>query len=393
MCDSKEYYIALFRVTPARAAWVFLVCLGALILSCDEVERHNALTFFFDGVPPLSGAELEGGLFDPSSPELEQAGQKPAWYVHEPRKDCSNCHRKQRPGGFSAQTYLIAPVPQLCLKCHTDPAASASFVHGPVAVGQCLFCHNPHTSKVKHLLREAESKLCYLCHDTSMIELIPAHLTQQTSACTDCHYPHAGPTKALLKESPSQTEYESGSGKTTGTAAQEDIGLVKVKDVEKLSTPPETEDKTVEERRHLFEVFWQVSRLIEQGELQKAREYLEAITDSELLTEDERGKIENVLSLIDEALANGAGQPQNGPGATAPEAADKSDGSAAKRIEEVADLYYRSMAYYRDGQLVRAREGFVKVLSSGLIPTAMENTIRGYIADIDRTLARGNQGR
>ncbi|MHC4679023.1 MAG: cytochrome c3 family protein, partial [Planctomycetota bacterium] len=148
------------------------------------------------------------------------------------------------------------------------------------AVGQCLLCHNPHRSKVEHLLREAEPKLCYSCHDMSMIGLIPAHLTEQTSACTDCHYPHAGPARALLKEASSQTESEPGGDKTAGAAAQKDIGLVKVPDVEKLSTPPETEDKTAEKRRRLFEVFWEVSRLIEKGELQKAREYIEAIKDS-----------------------------------------------------------------------------------------------------------------
>ncbi|MHC4679024.1 MAG: cytochrome c3 family protein [Planctomycetota bacterium] len=143
--------MALFRVTPACAALVLLVCLGALVLSCDEVERHNALTFFFDGVAPLSGEQLQGGLFDPNSSELEQAGQRPAWYVHEPRKDCSNCHRKQRPGGFSTLTYLIAPVPQLCQKCHTDrPSANVCSVtiHTEAKSNTCLERRNPSSATV-----------------------------------------------------------------------------------------------------------------------------------------------------------------------------------------------------------------------------------------------------
>lgn len=389
MCGSRAYYGKLLRVTPTRVGVVLLVCLGGLVLSCDEVERHKALTFFFDGVPPLGGAEFDHGPFDSNSSEQEQAGQRPTWYVHEPVKDCSNCHRKQRPQSLSSQTHLIAPVPQLCWKCHTDPTTSASFVHGPVAVGQCLFCHNQHRSKIEHLLIKAQPNLCYLCHDRSMIELIPAHLTQQTSACTDCHYPHAGPTKALLRGPIPPAEHEPGSGKLTSPAAQKDIGLMKVPDIEQLPMPPKVEDKTSEERKNLFEVFWKVSRLIEQGELQKAKEHLETIRDSELLTKEERDKIENVLSLIDEASANRAEQPQNGQGTTT----EENDDSAAKRTQEVADLYYRSMAFYRDGQLVRAREGFVKVLNSGLIPAAMETTIRSYIADIDRTLARDHQGR
>lgn len=379
------------RRTPIHLGWVLLVCLAVLVLSCDEIERHRVLTFFFDGVPPLGGAGFEGEPFDANPVGLEQTGQKPAWYVHEPQKDCTNCHRKQSMGGFSPQTRLIAPAPQLCYKCHDDPTVSASFVHGPVAVGQCLFCHNPHRSKVEHLLREAEPKLCYLCHDVSMIELIPAHLTQQTSACTDCHNPHAGPVKALLKGAAPETEREPGSDKRIGTAAQEDMSLLKKPQIEEPPKPSQTDDKTAQEREKLFEVFWKVSRLIEQGKLQEARGHLEAIKDSKALTEDERAKIENVLRLMDDVSTNGGPKPQNQQGAAAPGAAQKSDDAAAKRRQEVADLYYRSMAYYRDGQLGRARDGFVEVLNSGLIPAEMENTVRGYIADIDRRLARDNQ--
>jgi TolA-binding protein len=94
---------------------------------------------------------------------------------------------------------------------------------------------------------------------------------------------------------------------------------------------------------------------------------------------------------MDSLPANDAGKPQSGQVGAAPGAAQKDEDSAAKRQKEVADLYYRSMAYYRDGQLGRARDGFVQVLSSGLIPPEMQNTIRAYIADIDRTLARENQ--
>ncbi len=384
------------RGTPVQIGWVLLVCLAALVLSCDEMERHRVLTFFFDGVPPVGSEGFEGEPFDANSAGLEQPGQKPAWYVHEPQKDCTNCHRRQSMGGFSSQTRLIAPAPQLCYKCHDDPTVLASFVHGPVAVGQCLFCHNPHRSKVEHLLREAEPKLCYLCHDASMIELIPAHLTQQTSACTDCHYPHSGPTKSLLKGAPAQTEPE---GKKTGTPVQPDMSPVKAPQIEEPPRPPQTVDKPAQDRKELLDVFWKVSRLIEQGKLQEARGCLEAIKDNKALTQDELAKIQNVLKLIDEVSANGGakpgegkqGKPQSEQGVTAPGGTGKSDDSAAGRRQEVADLYYRSMAYYRDGQLRRARDGFVEVLNSRLIPMEMENTIRNYVADIDRKLAGDTQ--
>lgn len=371
--------------------WVLLVCLAAMILSCDEIERHRTLTFFFDGVPPPGGEGFEEEPFDANSAEPQQQGQKPAWYVHEPQKDCTNCHRRQSMGGFSSQTRLIAPAPQLCYKCHDDPTVSAAFVHGPAAVSQCLFCHNPHRSKVEHLLREAEPKLCYLCHDASMIELIPAHLTQQTSACTDCHYPHSGPTKSLLKGAPEETQREPSPGPKAVTPPQESISPITAPKVEEPPKPPQTEDTAVQERKKLLDTFWKVSRLIEQGKLQEARGYLDAIKDSKSLTEDERRKIADVLKLIDDVSTKGEAKPQSEQGVTAPGTAEKSQEQAAKQRQEVADLYYRSMAYYRDGQLRRARDGFVEVLNSRLIPAEMENTIRSYVADIDRKLAGDTQ--
>jgi hypothetical protein len=44
------------------------------------------------------------------------------------------------------------------------------------------------------------------------------------------------------------------------------------------------------------------------------------------------------------------------------------------------------MEFYRAGQLIRAREGFVTVLESGLIPADMAKSIRGYLLDIDNKL-------
>ncbi len=67
----------------------------------------------------------------------------------------------------------------------------------------------------------------------------------------------------------------------------------------------------------------------------------------------------------------------------------------AQRLQEtkaVADLYYLSMDQYRAGRLEEARAGFVKVIASGLIPPPMEETLKGYIRDIDARLARQRSG-
>ena len=281
------------RYGPASVGFALLVFFVIFIESCDKVERHKVLDYFFDGVPPLDQVPFEAEPFNPNAEQFNQMGQPPAWYIQEPVKNCTNCHHWPKRRSFSTETYLIAPVPKLCYKCHPDFTASASFVHGPVAVGQCLFCHNdpPHRSKNKHLLKEPEPKLCYLCHDVSMIELIPAHLPGQTSACTDCHNPHSGPNKALLKGASTETQIE-------------EEKPVKEPPIEKPAMTPEQRERLSRQKR------------------------------------------------------------------------------------EIAELYYQSMEWYRTGELVRARDGFVKVLKSGLIPAAMADTLRAHIADIDRRLGQ-----
>lgn len=382
MRDSKKHNVVSFRMGPASVGVVLLAGLGASVLSCDEVERHQMLTFFLDGVPPAGSRNLEEELINSNSQEPEPGGQEPVWYVHEPRKDCANCHQKQRTGRFSTQTRLLATVPKLCHNCHPDYTAGALFVHGPVAVGQCLFCHNPHKSKIKHLLNGPEPKLCYLCHDVRMIELIPAHLAQQTSACTDCHNPHAGSTKALLKGAFSQMAGAPADGRMTSATVQDNVAPVKERSAEAARGPSGTADQAALERQNMFEVFWQVSRLIEQGDLKKARAQLEALKDNKALTPEEREKILNVLRLMNSASTGGK---PNGSGTKS----EKSGDLMSKQEREVADLYYRSIAFYRDGQLTKAKEGFIEVLKRGLIPDPMAETIRRYMLDIDLRLAQG----
>jgi hypothetical protein len=50
------------------------------------------------------------------------------------------------------------------------------------------------------------------------------------------------------------------------------------------------------------------------------------------------------------------------------------------------------MTQYRAGELAQARTGFLQVVESHLIPPQMEQTIQGYIKDIDARLGRGPGG-
>ncbi|UCG56712.1 MAG: hypothetical protein JSU70_17830 [Phycisphaerales bacterium] len=75
-------------------------------------------------------------------------------------------------------------------------------------------------------------------------------------------------------------------------------------------------------------------------------------------------------------------EPTKGPGR------ESAENQMLERQKAVAELYYRSMALYRGGKLQEAREGFLKVAESGLIPAPMAKTVRGYIAEIDSALAK-----
>lgn len=181
------------NISKSLCMGTFVLLLLLLTISCDKVKRHKVLTFFFDGVPPLGLAYL-----DPNSAEfaeaqkLQQAAQKGS--KHDTGEDCDFCH-----GGGTASVELVANPPELCYSCHENENASSAYVHGPVTVGDCLFCHMPHESSNLHLLIKKIPDLCYMCHDVEAIKLIDNHSTELYSICNNCHGSHAGSEKYFLK--------------------------------------------------------------------------------------------------------------------------------------------------------------------------------------------------
>jgi predicted CXXCH cytochrome family protein len=374
----KDYYIVLFRARPTLVGLTLLVFFGVFIISCDEVEHYKTLTFFFDGVPPLGQEGLQKELVNSNFQESTQTRPKQLWYVHGSKKDCDFCHERLWEFG---RVEFVKLLPELCYHCHTDYTVSAAFVHGPVAVGQCLFCHEHSKSKNEHLLKEPEPKLCYQCHDISTIELIPAHFTNQQFACTGCHNAHVSPVKALLKGASSQTNDKLNRAKAINKAIQDHIQVAKEQNEKEFFDRAETTRTTRLERKSLLQVFRTVSKLVEQGEIQKARAYLEKFKDSNAFTDEERRKIVQVLKLMDIAMHSMAYAITTTEGELEkvkhqrpvteeklkepPADHEKSNDQLSKLKKEIAELYYRSIEFYQAGQLEKAREGFVKVLKSG----------------------------
>ncbi|NOR66791.1 MAG: hypothetical protein GQ528_05495, partial [Woeseiaceae bacterium] len=292
----------LSRTVSTSVGLVLLIPLAVFVVSCDHTRRYEIMTFFFDGIDAPESQRLADRLADPNSPTLAQVPQEPIWYVHEPRKDCTNCHDTAKQSKSPGQLYLTAPVPKLCYDCHDDRTVSAKYVHGPVAVGQCLECHDHHKSRVKHLLKEAEPNVCYFCHDADAIAAIPAHLVGQPSACTDCHNPHASLERPLLKEGVRKVN-----GDPNVSAALPDYLRVARQQEEKASAgQSQTAPATAFESDSLYQILWTVSKLIEQGELRKARAYLEEFKDNKAFTDQERERISQVLSMMDRAAGGPA---------------------------------------------------------------------------------------
>jgi len=383
MHKPARYGVALLRTIP------FLVGSGLTIMflllaSCDEAERHEVLTFFFDGVPPLHG---ETSAAVPTARKEEKTAGSPAagWTVHEPVKDCTQCHGEQRGKGFAGKVRLMAEVPQLCYRCHKEFSTLESWVHGPVATGDCLLCHEPHKTKTEFLLRKPVPQLCYQCHDVQAIRTIAKHAEEAYSRCIDCHEGHAGATKGLLRaaflEQPAGLEYQSEihRRKYEASLRKARSGLTQGQD---------------------FLTFCRtILDFLDGGQLWPARAYLEVLLGSNLVLETEKPGITELLRQITALHARGpAGDPNSPEGQALSDIAQRA-AAALRAIREqrsaqdrdMAETYYRSIKQFHAGQFTEARDGFRQVLGASSLPRPMKDTAQTYLERIEQTLKQSQQ--
>ena len=110
----------------------------------------------------------------------------------------------------------MVPAEQLCVRCHELGAAKA-YVHGPLASGGCLVCHDPHRSANRFLLVSASDSFCLQCHERAGLSVLAVTEGADSAAagagkdgsdghagdaadCTDCHDAHMSDRKYLLRE-------------------------------------------------------------------------------------------------------------------------------------------------------------------------------------------------
>lgn len=76
---------------------------------------------------------------------------------------CESCHHATSEKKKEKTTItLAAEGGDLCAMCHD--AKKDPVVHGPYKAGQCLVCHNPHSSAFPAQTRAATNTLCMSCH-------------------------------------------------------------------------------------------------------------------------------------------------------------------------------------------------------------------------------------
>jgi predicted CXXCH cytochrome family protein len=92
---------------------------------------------------------------------------------------------------------LVAPGEQLCFLCH-DLGTAKRYVHGPIASGGCLVCHDPHRSQYRHLLVSDAVGFCLHCHDRAALRPVAGHAAA-AGQCTDCHEAHMSDRRYLLR--------------------------------------------------------------------------------------------------------------------------------------------------------------------------------------------------
>ena len=111
--------------------------------------------------------------------------------------DCLACHD---PHSSDYKFQLAGKGGDVCFGCHDEDIIKDKFVHGPAAVGGCVACHEPHTADYEKNLRAKGSELCYMCHIDKAEAIHKAAVVHKpvSEDCTGCHNPHAAPKKFML---------------------------------------------------------------------------------------------------------------------------------------------------------------------------------------------------
>jgi len=186
-------------LSTRHAVVSILLGLTLIVPACSSTARYRLLTFFLDGVPEPGASpqetapQTEGDEKPADASAAERLASRREVYSHPPyrKHECGRCHNPATGTTFSTQEE------GLCQSCHGP--GQMPFLHGPVAVKDCLFCHHYHTSTYPKLLLVDVVSTCFRCHKRPDLTEGPHHAQIDSQTCVECHDPHGGDDKFFLR--------------------------------------------------------------------------------------------------------------------------------------------------------------------------------------------------
>lgn len=177
---------SLCRPEPLRRAVAMLTMVMALLCGSTVMVPDLAIAKSF----PLK--EKQGCVTAECHPNMGKDK-----YVHGPvaSGDCRFCHKAEKPDRHEFKP--IKDVAALCYACH-DKLHLGPVVHKPVKDGNCTGCHNPHQSGHNLQLRGGGQDLCFVCHNKSIVKGKVKHGPVAVGDCAACHTHHSGEFPKLL---------------------------------------------------------------------------------------------------------------------------------------------------------------------------------------------------
>lgn len=127
---------------------------------------------------------------------------------------CLDCHtaedpqiekHQEDPDSFKEFKFPVSEDEVLCFACHEDNKTNRKYVHGPVASGDCVQCHNPHASDNSFMLKNDTVNLCKTCHsEMNNVSQFKHQHQPVNDDCTACHDPHGSDHEMFLKKEMTQ---------------------------------------------------------------------------------------------------------------------------------------------------------------------------------------------
>lgn len=158
-----------------------------------------------EGKLDLAGEREEICLWCHGDLVRDRAGKALA-SVHEPVAEgkCLLCHTPH----LSTKKGMPAEKPPACAECHgavTERLKSDRFVHGPMNLGDCRLCHTVHGSAEPGLLVRPATALCTGCHSDALpppgtAAALQPHAMIPQGQCVRCHEAHSSPNPRMLRQ-------------------------------------------------------------------------------------------------------------------------------------------------------------------------------------------------